>query len=64
MTVRLTIRLPSTVHEKLRHVVFKNGNSLNQEMVMRIIQHEELLKKIETLEAKQYMLDAEGYNDF
>ena len=43
--MQTSIRLPKEVHADLKKVCFKNGNSLNQEMLLRIVQHEGLIKK-------------------
>lgn len=50
MTAKMTIRLPDELYEELRKAVYKNRNSLNQEMILRIAQYDPLIQRVKKLE--------------
>ena len=50
--IQTSIRIPRDLHAHLREVCFKTGRSLNQELLLRIEQHEEILERMYQLEER------------
>lgn len=47
--VQTSIRIPKGVHEELREIAHRHKHSLNAELLLRIIQHEDLIKEVQKL---------------
>lgn len=48
--VQTSIRLPKEVHAELREIAHRHKHSLNNELLLRIIQHEGLIKQVRNLQ--------------
>jgi hypothetical protein len=47
--VQTSIRIPKEVHAEIREIAFRHGHSLNEELLLRVIQHEDLIKEVQKL---------------
>ena len=52
MTIQTTIRIEEELHERLRQVAFKKNISINKEIILRLSEHDTMIKDIKRLVKK------------
>ena len=52
MTIQTTIRIEEELHERLRQEAFKKKISINKEIILRLSDHDNMIKEIKRLVKK------------